>query len=174
MVKNKHNQSLGSDIKRSDDRIRKTGEIFTPEEEIHRMVDSLSEYEIANNTFLDLCAGNGNFSSVLLERGVPLEHIYGIEYMEDNFFELCDRLNIQDQCCKLCTYLVLSDEYVDVKDSSDKVILKKGNYLRCDALFKEFPLLFDQETVLGCEWVPVDEVAHREHQDGEDASIITR
>lgn len=168
MAKNKHNQSLGSDIKRSDDRIRETGEIFTPLSEIHRMMDSLSEYEIKNDTFLDLCAGNGNFSAVFLERGVPSEHIYGIEYMEDNFFELCDRLNIQDQCYKLCTYLILSDEYAEVKDSSGKVILKKGNYLRCDATFQEFPLLFDQENVLGCEWVPVDEVAHRAAEEAQE------
>lgn len=159
MAKNKHNQSLGSDIERSDDRIRETGEVFTPIEEIHRMMDNLSQDEIENNIFLDLCAGNGNFSVVFLERGVPQEHLYGVEYMEDNFFELCDRLNIQDQCYKLCKYLVFSDEYEDVKDSSEKVILKKGNYLRCDALLDDFHLLFDQERVLGYVWVPVEEVS---------------
>ena len=87
-VKNSHNAQLGSKIRRSDDRIRATGEVFTPENEIHRMIDSLSEYEIKNCTFLDYCAGNGNFSFVLRERGVAIAHIYGVEYMEDNFFEL--------------------------------------------------------------------------------------
>ena len=168
MAKNKHNQTLGSDIERSDDRIRETGEIFTPESEINRMMNSLSDYEIANNTFLDLCAGNGNFSTIFLGRGVPLEHIYGVEYMEDNFFELCNRLNIQDQCYKLCKHHVLSDEYDDVKDSSDKVILKKGNYLRCDALLEDFHLLFTQERSLGYQWVPVDEVAHRASQEAQE------
>ena len=77
-TKNKHNQ-LGSDIERSDDRIRQTGEVFTPEECIHKMVDSLSEYQLKNDMFLDYCAGNGNFSSVLIDRGVPQSHIYDYE-----------------------------------------------------------------------------------------------
>jgi hypothetical protein len=88
--------------------------------------------------------------------------------MEDNFFELCDRLNIQDQFYKLCKHHILSDEYEDVKDSSDKVILKKGNYLRCDALLEDFHLLFDQERSLGYQWVPVDEVAHRASQEAQE------
>ena len=129
-VKNSHNTQIGSKIRRSDDRIRATGEVFTPEKEIHRMIDSLSEYEIKNCTFLDYCAGNGNFSFVLRERGVPIDHIYGVEYMEDNFFELCDRLNIKGHLYKLVRYYILDGEYEDIKDSSDSVILKMGNYLR--------------------------------------------
>lgn len=167
MVKNKHNQSLGSDIERSDERIRQTGEIFTPVEEIHRMIDALSDGEIQNHTFLDYCAGSGNFSATLIERGVPIEHIYGIEYMVDNFFELCDRLNIQETCCKLVRHHVLNDEYEDIKDSSDNVILKKGNFLRCDVFFDDFELLFDEEGKLGYRWVPVEEVAHRPSQEAQ-------
>ena len=152
-VKNSHNAQLGSKIRRSDDRIRATGEVFTPENEIHRMIDSLSEYEIKNCTFLDYCAGNGNFSFVLRERGVAIDHIYGVEYMEDNFFELCDRLNIMGNLYKLVRYYILDGEYEDIKDSSDSVILKMGNYLRCDIFFKDYELLFDEETKLGYVWI---------------------
>lgn len=152
-TKNKHNQQLGSDIERSDDRIRQTGEVFTPEECIHKMVDSLSESQLKTDMFLDYCAGNGNFSSVLIDRGVPQSHIYGVEYMEDNFFELCNRLGIDGQCYKLVKPSLF--DYEEVKDSSDKVILKKGNYLRCDVFFPDFQLLFDEAGKLGYSWVPV-------------------
>lgn len=154
-TKNKHNKQLGSDIIRTDDRIRETGEIFTPDECIRTMVSSVSEYELKNSIFLDYCAGNGNFSAVLLDSGVPSEHIYGIEYMEDNFFELCERLKITDQTFKLMRYYPLSDDYEEIKDSSQNVILKKGNYLRCDVFFPNFNLLFDDEEKLGYTWVPV-------------------
>ena len=154
-IKNKHNQQLGSDIIRSDDRIRQTGEVFTPEECIHRMVDSLSESKLKNDMFLDYCAGNGNFSSVLIDCGVSQSHIYGIEYMEDNFFELCNRLKINEQCYKLIKPSLF--DYDEIKDSSNKVILKKGNYLRCDVFFPDFQLLFHEEGKLGYSWVSVDE-----------------
>jgi len=154
-IKNKHNQQLGSNIIRSDDRIRQTGEVFTPEECIHRMVDSLSESQLKNDMFLDYCAGNGNFSSVLIDCGVSQSHIYGIEYMEDNFFELCNRLKINEQCYKLIKPSLF--DYDEIKDSSNKVILKKGNYLRCDVFFPDFQLLFHEEGKLGYSWVSVDE-----------------
>ena len=100
-TKNKHNQQLGSGIERSDDRIRRTGEVFTPEKCIRKMIGALSEAELMHDTFLDYCAGNGNFSSVLIDSGVPQSHIYGVEYMEDNFFELCNRLGIDDPAINL-------------------------------------------------------------------------
>jgi hypothetical protein len=153
-TKNKHNQQLGSDIVRSDDRIRETGEIFTPEKCIRKMIGALSEAQLMHDTFLDYCAGNGNFSSVLVDSGVPQSHIYGVEYMEDNFFEMCNRLGIDDPCYKLVKPSLFDHE--EVKDSSDKVILKKGNYLRCDVFFPDFQLLFDQEGKLGYTWVPVE------------------
>ena len=154
-IKNKHNQQLGSNIIRSDDRIRQTGEVFTPEECIHRMVDSLSESQLKNDMFLDYCAGNGNFSSVLIDCGVSQSHIYGIVFMVDNFFELCNRLKINEQCYKLIKPSLF--DYDEIKDSSNKVILKKGNYLRCDVFFPDFQLLFHEEGKLGYSWVSVDE-----------------
>ena len=152
-TKNKHNQQLGSGIERSDDRIRRTGEVFTPEKCIRKMIGALSKAQLMHDTFLDYCAGNGNFSSVLIDSGVPQSHIYGVEYMEDNFSELCNRLDINDPCYKLVKPSLIGHE--EVKDSSDKVILKKGNYLRCDVFFPDFQLLFDEEGKLGYTWVPV-------------------
>ena len=119
------------------------------------MVDSLSESQLKNDMFLDYCAGNGNFSSVLIDRGVSQSHIYGIEYMEDNFFELCNRLKINERCYKLVKPSLF--DYDEIKDSSNKVILKKGNYLRCDVFFPDFQLLFHEEGKLGYSWVSVDE-----------------
>ena len=40
-MKNKHNEELGSNIERSDDRIDKTGEVFTPLELCDRMIDEI-------------------------------------------------------------------------------------------------------------------------------------
>ena len=73
--------------------------------------------------------------------------------MEDNFFELCDRLNIKGNLYKLVRYYILDGEYEDIKDSSDGVILKMGNYLRCDIFFEDYELLFDEETKLGYVWI---------------------
>lgn len=154
MAKNKHNQILGSEIERSDDRIRQTGEVFTPETEVEKMIQSLSHEELQSKTFLDPCAGNGNFCVTLLKNGVPLENIYAIEYMEDNFFEMCERLNIQEQCYKLANLMPLLDEYVDVYDSSGNLILKKGNCIRCDAFFDSVNDLFDNPSPYV--WVPLD------------------
>ena len=40
-MKNKHKEELGSNIERSDDRIDKTGEVFTPLELCDRMIDEI-------------------------------------------------------------------------------------------------------------------------------------
>ena len=74
--------------------------------------------------------------------------------MEDNFFELCDRLNIVGDVYTLVRHHILSDEYEEIKDSSG-IILKKGNYLRCDVFFDDFQLLFHEEGKLGYVWVTV-------------------
>ena len=41
MAKNTHNENVGSSIERSDDRIGKTGEVFTPMDICHQMVSEL-------------------------------------------------------------------------------------------------------------------------------------
>ena len=103
-MKNKHNEELGSNIERSDDRIDKTGEVFTPMELCIQIVDALPLTEIKDpkSTFLDPSAGNGNFMIALKQKLINyhsenhiLNHmLYAIELMEDNHNEMCLRLGV--------------------------------------------------------------------------------
>lgn len=104
MSKNKHNEMVGSEIERSDDRIDATGEVFTPIELCQKMVSELPESVLKNpeSTFLDNAAGSGNFMVALKDELLkyhPLDHIlnnmlYAVELMEDNHKELCERLGV--------------------------------------------------------------------------------
>ena len=102
--KNKHNQTVGSTVERSDDRIAKTGEVFTPAELCAQMVTEIPEDVLKNpkSTFLDNSAGSGNFLLALhseLQKYHSSNHIlnnmlYAVELMEDNHKELCERLGV--------------------------------------------------------------------------------
>tara|TARA_B100000427_G_scaffold155159_1_gene129050 strand:- start:75 stop:491 length:417 start_codon:yes stop_codon:yes gene_type:complete len=102
--KNRHNQKIGSDITRSDDRISNTGEVFTPPSLCDKMILGLPESVLKDptSTFLDNAAGNGNFVVQLkkvLMRWHSKEHIlnnmlYAVEFMEDNHREMCKRLGV--------------------------------------------------------------------------------
>ena len=104
MPKNIHNETVGSDIDRSDDRINQTGEVFTPMELCVEMVSNIPESVLINenSTFLDNSAGSGNFLLALqteLLKYHELSHIndhmlYGIELMKDNHAELCKRVGV--------------------------------------------------------------------------------
>ena len=102
--KNKHNKSVGSSIERSDERLKVSGEFFTPLALCSKIVNEIP-LEILKNPeskFLDSSAGNGNFLLVLtsvLKEYHSEEHIkdrmlYAIELMEDNHKELCERLGV--------------------------------------------------------------------------------
>ena len=103
MAKNTHNTTT-STIERSDDRINETGEVFTPMELCHQMVSDIpqSTLEDKNSTFLDPSAGSGNFLLALqteLLKYHTLTHIndnmlFGVELMEDNHQEMCNRLGV--------------------------------------------------------------------------------
>ena len=103
-MKNKHNEELGSEIQRSDERIDITGEVFTPLEPCDSMIDEIPEENLKNpnSKFLDPAAGNGNFlvalKSKLLkyhaEEHVLNQMLYAVELMEDNHKELCERLGL--------------------------------------------------------------------------------
>ena len=106
MSKNKHNKNVGSTIERTDDRIADTGEVFTPMELVYEMIDDIPEDIMTNpeSTFLDNSFGSGNFLYGLLDRltnkwGHDKQHvldnmIYGVELMEDNHKETCERLGV--------------------------------------------------------------------------------
>ena len=103
-MKNKHNELLGSDIERSDERIDLTGEVFTAIELCNSMIDGISEENLKNpnSVFLDPSAGNGNFLIALKDKLLQYhseEHIlnqmlYAVELMEDNHKEMCERLGV--------------------------------------------------------------------------------
>lgn len=102
--KNTHNSTVGSDIERSDERIDLTGEVFTPMKLCAEMVSELPQSMLQNakSTFLDPAAGSGNFLLALqteLLKYHELSHIndnmlYGVELMEDNHAEMCERLGV--------------------------------------------------------------------------------
>ena len=104
MAKNKHNQEVGSEIERSDERIKETQEVFTPQELVESMIDdiSLETLQDPNSTFIDNSAGCGNFLVGLKNRLLKyhtedhiLNHmLYAVEMMEDNHKELCARLGV--------------------------------------------------------------------------------
>lgn len=103
-MKNKHNEELGSEIERSDERIDITGEVFTPLELCDSMIDEIPEENLKNpnSKFLDPAAGNGNFLVALkikllkyhTEDHILNEMLYAVELMEDNHKELCKRLGV--------------------------------------------------------------------------------
>lgn len=104
MGKNKHNQIVGSNIERSDERIDLTGEVFTPMELCIEMVNEipLNIRQNPDSTFLDNAAGNGNFIIALRDELVKyhsVNHVvdnmlYAVELMEDNHKEMCERLDV--------------------------------------------------------------------------------
>mgnify|MGYP001156843900 CR=1 FL=1 len=104
MNKNTHNQTVGSNIERSDERIDQTGEIFTPLDFCSQMINSISVDVLKdpNSKFIDNSAGSGNFLIVLRDRLKEYhseEHIlnkmlYAVELMEDNHKEMCERLGV--------------------------------------------------------------------------------
>lgn len=104
MPKNTHNENVGSEVVRSDERIDQTGEVFTPAELCAQMVSEIpqSVLQNENSTFLDNSAGSGNFLLALqteLSKYHSLTHIndnmlYAVELMPDNHAELCNRLGV--------------------------------------------------------------------------------
>ena len=105
-MKNKHNQKVGSSVERSDDRIKETGEVFTPMELVYQMIDRIPEEKMQNpqSTFLDNSCGSGNFLVGLLDRltnkyGHDADHVrpnrlFGVDLMEDNINETRKRLGV--------------------------------------------------------------------------------
>ena len=104
MAKNTHNENVGSEVVRSDERISLTGEVFTPMELCAQMVSEIPESVLQNpkSTFLDNSAGSGNFLLALqteLLKYHDLTHIndnmlFAVEFMEDNHAELCERIGV--------------------------------------------------------------------------------
>lgn len=81
-------------IHRSQERINKTGEVFTPAPLVKEMLDTLPPtlFQDPTKTFLDPAAGDGNFLVQVLQRKLDngatifqaLHTTYGVELMPDN------------------------------------------------------------------------------------------
>lgn len=89
-------------IKRSKERVDKTGEIFTPKALVDEILSKLPEdaFNDPNKTFIDPACGDGNFLIEILNNKLSNNHsyiqalstIYGIDLMEDNIKECQKRL----------------------------------------------------------------------------------
>ena len=86
--------SMSSDIERSDERIKQTGEVFTPAPLVNELLDRIPREVWSNpeKTFLDPSCGDGNFLVEVLRRKIAhgstptqaLQTTYGVELMSDN------------------------------------------------------------------------------------------
>ncbi len=104
--RNSHNAKVGSKVERTDDRIKSTGEVFTPMELVYDMISQIPEEKMTNenSTFLDNSCGSGNFLYGLLDvltnkykhshEHVITNMLYGVDLMEDNIKETCARLGV--------------------------------------------------------------------------------
>lgn len=70
-----------------DNRVKDTGEVFTPDSVVQSMLDSL-EIDWSNppqdKKFLDPTCGSGNFLVALANRNIPINMLYGVDLMLDN------------------------------------------------------------------------------------------
>jgi len=101
-IEHSRNHSYMSGIERDKLRVKETAEVFTPTEEVIKMIDKLEEInsELFSNqtkTFCEPSCGDGQFLSEVVIRkmersGCTLEQAlsttYGVELMEDNV-KLC-------------------------------------------------------------------------------------
>ena len=104
-MKNQHNKDCGSTVDRSDERIKDTGEVFTPMKLVYDMIAEIPTQimQDKSKTFLDNSCGCGNFLFGLYieltgeyghSHDEAISRLYGIDMMEDNVQETCKRLNV--------------------------------------------------------------------------------
>ena len=73
------------------DKVKELGQVMTPDEIVNYMIDdvlSLTKDELLNFSFLDNSCGNGKFIKALIERGVPIQHIYACDIDEEISHEI--------------------------------------------------------------------------------------
>lgn len=89
-------------IERSSERIKRTGEVFTPLELVDEILDKLPPelFTDPTKTFLDPACGDGNFLVRVLQRKIDngstptqaLKTTYGVDIMDDNIRRCKQRL----------------------------------------------------------------------------------
>lgn len=78
-----------------DERVKQTSEVFTPDELVQQMLDSLDidwDNPPQDRTFLDPTCGSGQFLVALAKRGIPVDMLYGVDIMDDNIRTTKSRL----------------------------------------------------------------------------------
>ncbi len=77
-----------------DERVKDTGEVFTPPELVNKMLDELDyDWEtLPDKTFLDPTCGSGNFLVEIAKRGVHPKNIFGVDLMDDNVETTLDKV----------------------------------------------------------------------------------
>jgi type I restriction-modification system DNA methylase subunit len=110
-------------IERTKQRIKDNGEVFTPIELVHTMLDSLA-VDWANppleKTWLDPTCGEGVFLLELARRGIPLHNLFGVDLMPDNI-----------ECLKI----QLIQHFGDTEENVETV----NNNIRCaNAMFYDY------------------------------------
>lgn len=97
-IKHIRDRDYMSGAQRSQQRVKATGEVFTPTVLVQEMLDQLPPevFRDPTKTFLDNSCGDGQFLGEILirkvENGIPFEQalqsIYGVDLMQDNV-DLC-------------------------------------------------------------------------------------
>lgn len=96
------NREYMSGVQRSQQRVKATGEVFTPTPLVQEMLDRLPQdlFKDTTKTFLDPSCGDGQFLGEVIirkmENGSTFEQalstVYGVDLMEDNVAMCRDRL----------------------------------------------------------------------------------
>ena len=96
------NREYMSGVERDQQRVKATGEVFTPTPLVQEILDQLDQslFSDPTKTFLDPACGDGQFLGEVLirklENGIDFETalstIYGVDLMEDNVLECRRRL----------------------------------------------------------------------------------
>jgi hypothetical protein len=100
-------QEIKKQRDRGRERVKTTGEVFTPADLCRDMIKRIPEEKLRdpNTTYLDNSCGDGNFLAALYEvltkeyghdgAHVLNHQLYGVDLMPDNISTVRDRLNIQ-------------------------------------------------------------------------------
>lgn len=102
IISHARNRAYMSGVERDKNRVKATGEVFTPTPLVQEVLDNLPSAVFADpaKTFLDNSCGDGQFLSEVLirkmENGSTFEQalgtIYGVDLMPDNVLQCKDRL----------------------------------------------------------------------------------
>ena len=102
VIKHARNREYMAGVERDRIRVKATGEVFTPTELVQEVLNGMDQnlFVSPEKTFLDNCAGDGQFLSEVLirkmENGSTFEQalstIYGTDIMPDNVSLCRDRL----------------------------------------------------------------------------------